>query len=78
MEYFEIISSNGAYFYCENRESKTLYGGELIEFDNYPWMKGRKIIFDYVNWGNWYYNNKFPYLRKMKDLMKYAIVKYKN
>ena len=75
-EYFEIISSNAAYFYCENRESKKLYGGELIEFDNYPWMEGKRIIYDYVNWGNWYYNNTFPYLRRMKDLMKYTIVKY--
>ena len=75
-KYFDIISSNNAYFYCENRELKKLYGGELIEFDKYPWMKGRKFIFDYVNWGNLYYTRKFPFIRKKKSKMKYAIVKY--
>jgi hypothetical protein len=32
-------------FYCCNRESKTLYGGEVIEFYSFPWVeKDRHLV----------------------------------
>lgn len=31
-------------FYCCNRESKTLVGGELSEFYSYPWHPGDKVL----------------------------------
>ena len=35
--YFRIIKTNNALFYCCNREYKKLVGGEESYFENYPW-----------------------------------------
>ena len=40
-------------FYCANREYKELRGGEVSEFDKYPWDKNDHFIFkDYCPWLN--------------------------
>lgn len=33
-------------FYCCNRESKTLFDGEVVDFEKYPWENGDRIIVD--------------------------------
>ena len=33
-------------FYCCNRESKTLFDGEVAEFGNYPWQESDKNVMD--------------------------------
>lgn len=47
-EYFSIIKSSvdGAYLYCCNRESKKLEGGEIINFNYYPWQGYTDIMVD--------------------------------
>ena len=44
-EYFNIIKSNKPNFYCSNRESKTLYGGEQLNY--YDFDRGEcEILLD--------------------------------
>jgi hypothetical protein len=42
-QYFDLIKSNSSWLYCCNREHKTLYGGEVLEFDSYPWGVGDRV-----------------------------------
>jgi hypothetical protein len=44
------------FFYCCNRESKVLYGGELIEFLKYPWHeKDRYLVDEYCPWHQYFF-----------------------
>lgn len=44
--YFDIIKSSplGAMLYACNRQEKTLYGGEVIRFEDYPWGAYEKVV----------------------------------
>jgi hypothetical protein len=51
-------------FYCCNRESKELPGGETINFSDYPWMKeDRHLIDEEPAFYRYYFTGKFPFIR---------------
>lgn len=56
--YFSLIrkiNSPNSFFYCCNRERKELVGGEVIEFDKYPWNAEDKILLDgYCPWCSYF------------------------
>ena len=78
--YFDIIKTNKAYFYCCNREYKKLIGGEETNFNKYPWGDYKKIIFEDCPWNQKYYELRFPfifsYIRENEAKAKHALVKY--
>ena len=44
-------------FYCCNRESKRLVGGEVSEFFNYPWQSGdRYLVDDVCPWTSYFFS----------------------
>ena len=44
-------------FYCCNRESKALVGGEVSEFLNYPWNNGDQYLVDeYCPWHQYFFS----------------------
>ena len=45
-DYFQVIKSNSAYFYCCNREHKKLIGGEKLIFNQYPWDDCKIIMWE--------------------------------
>lgn len=53
-QYFSMMRSSmneNNLFYCCNRELKKLIGGEVIEFDKFPWKKDDKFLVDeYCPW----------------------------
>ncbi len=45
-------------FYCCNRELKVLVGGELLEFNKYPWVSDdRHLVDEYCPWYRWHISN---------------------
>ncbi len=45
------------FFYCCNRERKELVGGEVIEFDRYPWNTEDQILLDeYCPWCRYFFS----------------------
>ena len=48
IEYFNLIKSSpsGATLYCCNRAEKRLYGGEIVNFNEYPWEAFEQILTD--------------------------------
>lgn len=59
--YFKLMRADTGgcgYFYCCNRVRKTLPDGTVISFDEYPWNRNDKIIFDELC--PWY--QRFPIL----------------
>ncbi|MET3899659.1 hypothetical protein ABIB57_003621 [Devosia sp. UYZn731] len=75
-QYFEIVKSNRAWLYCCNREEKTLYGGERIEFKNYAWGDGAQDVFEECPWYTSYYSSRPPFLAKFDGKTLHALVKY--
>ena len=44
-------------FYCCNRESKTLPGGELVVFNKYPWHENDEYLVDeYCPWHDYFFS----------------------
>jgi len=74
--YFQIIKSNNAYFYCCNREYKKLYGNEELIFDQYPWGNCKKIVLEDCPWHKKYYDFKRPFIKKYDGNVKHSLVKY--
>ena len=74
--YFQIIKSNNSYFYCCNREYKKLYGGEILEFMQYPWGNPRVIIDEYCPWHQTYYDKKYPFFFQYDGAIMHRLVKY--
>ena len=57
-----ISKKREIYFYCCNRESKKLPGGEVINFKNYPWGNKDIIIIDELcPWHQDYYSKIPPF-----------------
>lgn len=58
--YFDFIrkkSNNENLFYCCNREKKVLRGGEILEFEKYPWSKkDRHLVDEYCPWYKYYFS----------------------
>ena len=75
-DYFQIIKSNSAYFYCENRKYKKLIGGEELIFSQYPWGNCRTILSGDCPWHERCYSSKPPFIGKMDGPYKHALVKY--
>ena len=75
-DYFQIIKSNSAYFYCENRKYKKLIGGEELIFSQYPWGNCKTIISGDCPWHKKYYDSQPPFIKKMEGPIKHALVKY--
>jgi hypothetical protein len=78
-EYFNIIKSNKSYFYCCNRQLKTLSGGEKNIFNDYPWENNQILVDGYPEWHQFYYRFNFLKL-KFKHYYngphKHRLVKY--
>ena len=74
--YFKIIKSNNAHFYCCNRESNIMPAGEETNFDAYPWGDCSKILFENCTWHQKYYELKFPFIKRYEKNIKHALVKY--
>jgi len=74
--YFQIIKSNNSYFYCCNRKYKKLYGGEVLEFMQYPWGNPRMIIDERCPWHQTYYDKKFPFFFQYDGAIMHRLVKY--
>ena len=75
-DYFQIIKSNSSYFYCCNRTYKKLIGGEELIFNQYPWGKPKKIVWENCQWYKKSYLFKYPYIFKMDGVVKHALLKY--
>ena len=66
------------YFYCCNRVSKQLPDGQIIKFENYPWDKNDKIIFDELcPWHQKYPINRPPFLLSFDGPIKHRLVNLK-
>lgn len=58
--YFDFIRKNSNdenLFYCCNRKKKVLRGGEILEFEKYPWSKNdRQLVDEYCPWYKYYFS----------------------
>ncbi|PPR41509.1 MAG: hypothetical protein CFH22_00541 [Alphaproteobacteria bacterium MarineAlpha5_Bin12] len=63
-------------FYCCNRVKKTLFDGEELIFDDYPWKKNDKIVFDETcpNWNQRTYMSKAPFYVNYDGKHKHRLV----
>ena len=76
-EYFDIVRSNApTMLYCCNREDKTLYGGERLVFDEYPWGDPRILLWEDCPWHQRFYAKRWPFVRRYDGNIKHALVKY--
>lgn len=77
--YFNIIKSNKAYFYCCNRTKKVLPDNETLIFNKYPWGDNLKIIDDEYTcpWMKRFYNYKIPFIQKYDGNIQHRLVKFK-
>ena len=79
-EYFKDLRStavnNEIYFYCANREEKTLPGGTLTRFNDYPWSKEDEIKVDELcPWHQLTYSYKPPFYRPFDGPIRHRLVK---
>ena len=77
-KYFEFISSSktSSYFYCCNREEKTLPDGSVVRFADYPW-KNCEIIFDELSpWYQRFPISKPPFWRSFDGPHRHRLVSY--
>jgi len=62
--YFEFLRSHlksNNLFYCLNRDTKTLIGGEISEFSQYPWAEGDNHLVDGdCDWYRYYFSRGAP------------------
>ena len=75
-DYFQVIKSNSAYFYCCNREYKKLIGGEELIFTQYPWGNCKRILLEDCFWYRKHLDPKPPFIIKPDGNVKHALVKY--
>lgn len=62
-------------FYCCNRESKVLPGGEKIEYMKYPWKNDDKIMLDEIPaFYRHYYSHRFPFKHQFEP-MRHRVVR---
>lgn len=55
--YFSFIRSHAGYFYCCNRESKTLPDGTISDFFKYPWS-GHILLDELCPWHQWFVSKR--------------------
>jgi hypothetical protein len=79
-DYFEVAKNNKSYLYCCNREAKVLYGGEVIEFRNYPWGEYKEqILSEECPWHRYFYSLRSAKLFKRLEYdgrILHRLVKY--
>lgn len=64
--YFRIVQSNNALLYSCNRLQKRLYGGEVINFQDYPWGNSRVILDELCPWHQYYYSYSLRSLQLLR------------
>lgn len=77
--YFDLIESNSAWLYCCNRERKELYGGEVLEFESYPWGRSLSMLDELCPWHKYFYDfRSFRLFRRLKydGSIRHKIVKF--
>lgn len=76
--YFEIIKSNTAYFYCCNRENKTLMGGEELIFEQYPWGDCKIMLDELCPWHQSFYaiTKSLKFIHKYDGPIRHRLVKF--
>ena len=74
--YFEIIKSNQAFFYCCNRESKSLDSNRIIKYSNFPFGNTNTIFYNYCPWHQDYYDYFPPFIKKYDGAHIHSLVKY--
>ena len=68
-KYFEIIKSNKAFFYCNNRERKPGVGKEVVLFEKMPWGNCKFLFKENCPINKKYYNFRFPFIRYFDNLI---------
>ena len=74
-EYFDLISRNGALFYCCNRKEKKLPDGTIIRFDEYPWGSAKFLIKEVCPWMRKTMNLTRPFIRR-QEVHVHALAKF--
>jgi hypothetical protein len=75
-KYFAIIKKNSTYLYCANREYKKLYGGEVLEFNKYPFGNGKIILYEDCKWHKKFYSPKPFFIHNYDGNIKHCLIKY--
>lgn len=72
-----LLALNGEFtFYCCSRESKTLPGGQGIQFKKYPWSENDRVIFDEAcPWHDKYYRHMIPIYYNYDGLHRHRLTK---
>ena len=69
-KYFNIIRSNNAFFYCNNREFKPgQVGDEDYFFEKMPWNNNKFLFKEKCPINKKYYNFKYPFIRKFDQFI---------
>jgi len=76
IKYFEIIKKHKALFYCCNRRSKILPGGENIVFQDYPWGKGKNIVEGQCEWIKKIYFFRPPFIKSYDGPHDHKLISY--
>ncbi len=75
-KYFEIMKSNKALFYCNNRKFKRGFGGDKdFHFENLPWDNSEFLIKETCTVCEKYYNFRPPFIRKFDEHI-HCLVKF--
>ena len=77
-KYFSIMrtSTVESYFYCCNRENKTLPDDSVICFSDYPWDEKERIIIDEpCSWHQQYPSNFPPFRRNFDGTHLHRLIK---
>ena len=69
-KYFDIIKSNKAFFYCNNREVKPgQVGDEDYFFEKMPWGNNEFLFKETCPINIKYYNFRYPFVRKFDKII---------
>ncbi len=82
VEYFIDISiaakKRSGFFYCCNREEKTLPDGTMVNFEEYPWNLADEILEDELcPWHQKHYNTKFPFYHNYDGSIRHRLVRFR-
>lgn len=73
-----LAKQNDVYFYCCNRDEKTLPDGTLIQFDEYPWhSEDQHLVDDLCPWHQYYYRLMPPGYLKYDGPIRHRYTKIK-
>ena len=77
-QYFNDLknSNNKPYFYCCNREKKTLPDGTIVKFSDYPWGDASIVLDELCPWYLDFYNKTPPFFHNYDGLIRHRIVRF--